>query len=41
MINPATFWFKMVELPVIEIENKQKHGGATVKTEEIFNKTSA
>ena len=37
MIDPATGWFKMVELPVIEIF---KTDGDDVKTSETFDKTS-
>jgi hypothetical protein len=38
MIDPATSWFEMVELPVIEVERKT--GGHRVEKEEIFDKTS-
>ena len=38
MIDPASSWFEMVELPVIEVES-MKDG--KVKTKEIFDKTSA
>mgnify|MGYP000504053334 CR=1 FL=1 len=37
MIDPATSWFEMVELPMIEVEKKH---GKTVKTAKIFDKTS-
>ena len=38
MIDPATGWFEMVELPVIEIVKNT--GGDDVETQEIFDKTS-
>jgi len=38
MINPATGWFKMVKLPVIEIF---KTDGDDVKMAETFDKTSS
>ena len=37
MIDPASSWFEMVELPLTEVE---KTVGSIVETSEIFNKTS-
>ena len=38
MIDPASSWFEIVELPVIEVD---KITGKIVETKEIFDKTSA
>ena len=37
MIDPATSWFEMVELPTVRVE---KYRGKIVKNSEIFDKTS-
>ena len=39
MIDPASSWFEMAELPVVEVV-KTDSNNQIVKTPEIFNKTS-
>jgi hypothetical protein len=41
MINPASSWFKIAELPVVEQLRRQTvNGKELLKADEIFDKTS-